>query len=778
MSLEPIRGGATSAAYAPLSNHDESSESPGASLPAPQNEYGPARGVTRSHAASQPAPNDKLSKESGSQGSSTTLRRSSYILFLVFGYTFLALFAWTVTCILVFRPITAKSYSSYGPFVGQGSLASKTHAVFLKNENWYSAARVVQAIVNTLTLPLTSTVCAAGAVVFAQQRGKEKKNLSLRQLMVLANAGWAGVPTYWHLTPGVHKKGWKRYGSPFLSFSILLTLMGGILGPLQQVFLSTRTIKTPTQASFIGSLHDLTDIDQDDNLQSDNFVVGFTRSAMAMAKFDEPVPQLWSGANLTAACNLTTYADESTAITDLCSDKEITFSDMAEMTFPYFAELPNGFNTGLISSYLPRINSTASLERASSSDFPTDCASKTGSFYAEQSSKPNQYAINDESNPFWQLQACMPDDMRQSPWRATGDKQGFSEELWLNLTYPASADAKRDNPSDLFPGIIQRYIKITITTSAGYFELPNYMNNQVAGPLLETSPIKNQSSRKHSLSHRAANDSTMGADTTQVEAVRNKGPLLTIAMALFGSSSFTAYPSTQQFGTINGTQNDCSGIVPFQNLLLGGWYNNARCWAGDQIDADYQVQKWLAAFEAHDIPSMNNVFTAAAFLANAAWLQMPEGWFDGQRMVWFDLGEDTEAPKISLAGIIIISLLLGLYLLGLIVMAFYAVLTPSWADNLDAWAMMRIGAEVGKDRIPLRVDNRTDAVRVLDEMPGWIGEIDEADATGRIQLGATGRMRGRRRYICYGEAAKLNYSGGRSGIALEPLSKARRISNS
>ena len=83
-------------------------------------------------------------------------------------------------------------------------------------------------------------------------------------------------------------------------------------------------------------------------------------------------------------------------------------------------------------------------------------------------------------------------------------------------------------------------------------------------------------------------------------------------------------------------------------------------------------------------------------------------------------------------------------------MALYALVRPSWAERLDAWAMMRIGAEVGRERFPLRVDINTDAFGVLDEMPGWVGEVDEAEAMGRIGLGAVGRVRGRRKYSCYG----------------------------
>lgn len=68
----------------------------------------------------------------------------------------------------------------------------------------------------------------------------------------------------------------------------------------------------------------------------------------------------------------------------------------------------------------------------------------------------------------------MPKDGRQPLWKPTRDRQDFSEELYVNVTY------------GLDP--IEYAVKITVDTTAGSFELPNYWNGEKPGPLLPQQP--------------------------------------------------------------------------------------------------------------------------------------------------------------------------------------------------------------------------------------------------------------------------------------------------
>jgi hypothetical protein len=104
----------------------------------------------------------KVPNSSDDISPSTTLHRSSYVLLMALLYVGLAIFSWVVTCILAFRPITAKHYGAWiwnADNNGYGwSSPKRIHSLYVKNENWYRTARVMQAIVGVLTLPLTSAV--------------------------------------------------------------------------------------------------------------------------------------------------------------------------------------------------------------------------------------------------------------------------------------------------------------------------------------------------------------------------------------------------------------------------------------------------------------------------------------------------------------------------------------------------------------------------------------------------------------------------------------------
>lgn len=149
--------------------------------------------------------------------SAVILPRSSYIVWMVFIYASLALTAWILICLLTFKPLTAKRYG----FDTRERDSSRLQAKFIKSEQIYRAARTVQAIVGVLTIPLTSAVCSAAAVVFAQAKRQDRK-LTLRQTMTLADKGWTDPTTIAKLLSG---RG-RRLASSLLICALLLNLLG------------------------------------------------------------------------------------------------------------------------------------------------------------------------------------------------------------------------------------------------------------------------------------------------------------------------------------------------------------------------------------------------------------------------------------------------------------------------------------------------------------------------------------------------------------------------
>ncbi|CAG8886350.1 unnamed protein product [Penicillium egyptiacum] len=140
----------------------------------------------------------------------------------------------------------------------------------------------------------------------------------------------------------------------------------------------------------------------------------------------------------------------------------------------------------------------------------------------------------------WGMQACMPRDLTTSLWKSTRDRQDFTEELYLNVTLIQYKLNKVQQNSTFY--------KVMLDTTAGNFELPNYMNGEIAGSLLEKDPnrlcgehcerqtINGDEGRKVGDKRRGIN--TANDSTLPLEVVTDKGPLLTIVLAPFGDTSF------------------------------------------------------------------------------------------------------------------------------------------------------------------------------------------------------------------------------------------------
>ncbi|GAW22640.1 hypothetical protein ANO14919_121820 [Xylariales sp. No.14919] len=695
---------------------------------------------------------------------STNLNRSVWIVIATLGYIILALYAWVITAVLTYRPIGPSHYGVYidGDNDGWGYSANYTHSLYQKSEAFYRSARIVQSSVAVLTIPLTSAICARAAVAFLQQNS----GMTVRQMIALADKGWIESSIF--LRPPWR---WKRYGSWFLFYAYLLSLLGSIISPLQELFLGTKTIKTLTEPQ---SIWDLADFNSHFGLYDwqtdDGYVTAVTRGRLATTWTSTPQPRLWSGH---LDCNLLTqvptYGDSDDDRNLLCgiNGGYNTFGNFSTLKDPYFCQLPSGFSTGLVRQFAPRINSTAHRENVTVDQYPKDCAETPESLYIHYSNSSR------EANNSWSLDVCMPGDQSLSPWKDLLERQDFTEELYLKISIQGFEDDGM--PSGDY------YSKITLDTTAGFFELPNYMNGGVAGPLLEdslnnhcgTDCAKQQEKPAlplpQNITRRANPNSSASTSAINITAEFqhnvNKGPLLVIALALFGVGSFLdkrpgyeAYISTIEDVELPST---CLDLVPFipllrdvQNTPFAGdpldpclSYDGSRFWYPDVQNAAYL---WAFVWNFNDGYSgerIRNAFSTAAFLANEAWMMqdLPSSGFK----VYYDLGADTQVPVISRAGIALISALLGLYLLGVLAMALYAARVPRWTETLDAFAMMRIGAAAG-DRVPLLVCEDVDKVAALDEIPGSFGDATGGEGeVGELALGAQTPLNGERKYRSY-----------------------------
>ncbi|RHZ61468.1 uncharacterized protein CDV56_108610 [Aspergillus thermomutatus] len=678
------------------------------------------------------------------RGYSTRLHRSSNVFLLTLLYAALAIYAWTAIVYLSFRPMNAKSW---GPYLEDHYHYPKS-LDYVPNKGIYRSAVVIRTLIIIITLPWLSAVCASAAVIYVQNQ-KTANSLRMRQVTNLADRRWLDITLYRTLLSG----GWKKHGSTFVVIAIILHLIAALTYPIQSIFLETTTIRVPQSLNRVATIADFPFLryHATDTSPTGNDILT-ARSALSDANSISVQPFLWrnmSGVQLP------------------------TLNDILSVNDSFYAQLPNGFNTGVLRQFAPRVNSTATYETVTASEFPSNCGSIPGAFNSQYYSEYMWY----ESTKNWGVTACMPANLTMSPWQMTRDRQEFSETLYLNFTI--TEGSSRDTPTG------GKLYRITVNTTAGYFELPNYMNKGMPGPLLEKDPrsLCGTDCRYQTYDYISTNrvrrdnitiDTLDAASWDPIRTV-NKGPLLTTALAMFGPGSFVDtfapkyYVMLDSFHTANFTGNICLDIPPLLNLILpDSYFYSPRQYCLDTpvgvdwgYSADIFIQQWLAYFlDAEDRFPL--IFTAAAFLSNKQMLESVYGRWE----IYQDLGAEMNIPTISRAGIIVGSVMMALYIIPLVGLAFYAAYYPRWTERLDSFVMLRFGAAIGDKMLPLRVARTTDKIPVLDEIPGVVRDVSIADGDEILPMGTLGLGDGRplqrhRRYEAFKESD-------------EPLTQAER----
>ncbi|KAI7328117.1 hypothetical protein KC315_g6799 [Hortaea werneckii] len=394
-----------------------------------------------------------------------------------------------------------------------------------------------------------------------------------------------------------------------------------------------------------------------------------------------------------------------------------TFGVLSLLEEPYLAQLPTDYDTGVVRQFIPRFNISISRENISEQGMPKECnVGQPGAFYVNYA---NEVKDGNRTEGDWALEACMPANQQRSPWQATRSRQDFTETLYLKL---------RSDPHSIdFPGVPRNFAA----------HEPNVINLNI-------------SSRQ--ATHVVSNS------TVELENVVNKGPLLTVALALFGKNSFI--PARLHGSVANlsrtdlsySTYSNCVDQAPMMGLLRD---TKGMAWGRNQIDecvtewyaserpVDYQISQYVGAFLYNSAQAdalagderITNAFLAAAYLAIGVLIQT--------------------SPVISKTGMVLISILLGLDLTCLLGLAIYSSLTPTWTNQFDAFAMMRLGAAM-HEKMPLDVSYSHSQVKVLDATSGFVGdgpeEITNETTNGSIRqltLGATTPVKRQKKYRCY-----------------------------
>lgn len=128
----------------------------------------------------------KIEKEQKRLRKARKLQRHSVGLWLVLVYSVSTTVTWIITCVLCYRPVTIPTY--YDPD------SDYTRAQYDSNDLWRRRTKVASALIGSVTIPVTSAICAKAAVVYYQKNSNpHNQMLTMRQMLALADKGWSDI---------------------------------------------------------------------------------------------------------------------------------------------------------------------------------------------------------------------------------------------------------------------------------------------------------------------------------------------------------------------------------------------------------------------------------------------------------------------------------------------------------------------------------------------------------------------------------------------------------
>ncbi|GME65165.1 uncharacterized protein LTHEOB_1627 [Neofusicoccum parvum] len=393
--------------------------------------------------------------------------------------------------------------------------------------------------------------------------------------------------------------------------------------------------------------------------------------------------------------------------------------------------MPYGFHTGHQRSYVPRFNTTVNYDTIAESDAPEGCFDEQED--ADWIKYQYEYNPEDDGRRYynWNIKTCISSNALKVPIKNTRDRQDFDEEFYLNITQPWS-----DGPGTF---------RVSARTTIGYYELPNYHNNGSVGPLLEKYTLEDE----YHMTSLSSSPSDRDATPTTLDQAPLKGPLTLLFAALFGLSSFPAAWSDPDylawFNSTSLASDDydavCERWPPLARLMSASSATVNDClMPGYHADPQRDMAGWLYLWtEADDVAA---ALETAAAMANEIRLLHTASY--GNLYVPTDAGVEVLAPVVALPGLLVGSVLLGAFLGLLGGLVLFAVVTPHWADRLDAGAVLKMGAAMALSTEGLA--KLGGGQGVLDRAPGFVGDAMVESDVGRLAVGAEGAVRKGRRY--------------------------------
>lgn len=386
------------------------------------------------------------------------LRYRRTTLWMIILYLVLLIAPWVTNVILMYEASNTKGFKQRG-----GRSLNRV----INLEGWYAASLVLDKIQALLAIPIVSGLLAQAAVVYSQRRTAAQE-LSVRQLMALADRSWADVPGLWAARH-------RDVGSRLVWLGGLLILIVSVQPPLQSLLVKEDVVQVAT----------CLDMPLYGCGAASPPVVGFDAEPSDMQYLPSSVAVSRVASKISSASEWDVqsrlWPEKYYSVKDDNSYQRSTLwwwfqSEGGSGTGSSFfaSSLLNGTSTGVLRELAMRMNSSSTCENVAKSEFPSTCAGR----------RPFTTTFSHEA---LDVQICAPGEYDTTPWTLSRDRQDISEELWIDL----SLNVEELGPVGVFNMVYGQSnftLHCTANTTRGYFEVPNVLTGNNPGPLLEEWP--------------------------------------------------------------------------------------------------------------------------------------------------------------------------------------------------------------------------------------------------------------------------------------------------
>lgn len=375
----------------------------------------------------------------------------------------------------------------------------------------------------------------------------------------------------------------------------------------------------------------------------------------------------------------------------------------------FASTLKAGTSTGFAANgYALGLKSGAICEQVSADEVSTQCSLAAGEPGGDTGWNTSLF-ISEQLR----VDVCLPISASTNTWKVDDtfpwQPHDFHEDMYISLQEQTQPDGFvfsswgcGGSISGCLGAATGLFVHCQSNTTLAYFQLGNTSSKGAPSPFLN----------KTSSTFVVPNGNTSLEEYNQSP----QGPLMSTAQAMFGNDSWFAQISSLPEDGL-GTQNQTWYTVlqllchtlPLSNAgdYFEGETTDFCTFADFAYISNYSPSELLAAIVRHFFSFFDQPWTAraalntGAFFANdyllSAALANAEGRNTTNIVYRYD-GIETRPviPVVSVPALIVVSLLIGLQVIAILLLLAYIYSTRVWTKTLDAFAMIRIGAQLAR----------------------------------------------------------------------------------